>query len=134
VIRAEQLLKKGLDTPDMANRAELLNRLEGLYVESGRDDEAESVREEIQRLPKVTETTSVTMTDESMQLKTTFDYGEDGIPLEEFGDLAGSLKSHAPLSTENPPAAKGVEKPRVGRNSPCPCGSGKKFKKCCARK
>lgn len=22
--------------------------------------------------------------------------------------------------------------PRVGRNSPCPCGSGKKFKKCCA--
>lgn len=23
------------------------------------------------------------------------------------------------------------EKPIVGRNSPCPCGSGKKFKKCC---
>lgn len=22
--------------------------------------------------------------------------------------------------------------PRVGRNDPCPCGSGKKFKKCCA--
>jgi hypothetical protein len=21
--------------------------------------------------------------------------------------------------------------PRVGRNSPCPCGSGKKFKRCC---
>jgi len=25
-----------------------------------------------------------------------------------------------------------VEKPAVGRNEPCPCGSGKKFKKCCA--
>jgi hypothetical protein len=24
--------------------------------------------------------------------------------------------------------------PRVGRNDPCPCGSGKKFKNCCARK
>ena len=24
--------------------------------------------------------------------------------------------------------------PKVGRNDPCPCGSGKKFKKCCARK
>ena len=24
------------------------------------------------------------------------------------------------------------ESPRVGRNDPCPCGSGKKFKKCCA--
>jgi SEC-C motif-containing protein len=21
--------------------------------------------------------------------------------------------------------------PRAGRNDPCPCGSGKKFKKCC---
>jgi SEC-C motif-containing protein len=25
------------------------------------------------------------------------------------------------------------EEPKVGRNEPCPCGSGKKFKKCCAR-
>jgi len=24
-----------------------------------------------------------------------------------------------------------VSKPKVGRNDPCPCGSGKKFKKCC---
>lgn len=23
---------------------------------------------------------------------------------------------------------------KVGRNDPCPCGSGKKFKKCCGRK
>lgn len=23
--------------------------------------------------------------------------------------------------------------PKIGRNDPCPCGSGKKFKKCCAR-
>jgi hypothetical protein len=25
------------------------------------------------------------------------------------------------------------EAPKVGRNSPCPCGSGKKYKKCCGR-
>jgi len=24
--------------------------------------------------------------------------------------------------------------PKVGRNSPCPCGSGKKVKKCCTSK
>lgn len=24
-----------------------------------------------------------------------------------------------------------LNKPNVGRNSPCPCGSGKKYKKCC---
>lgn len=26
------------------------------------------------------------------------------------------------------------DKPRVGRNDPCPCGSGLKFKKCCLKK
>ncbi|MBQ8412376.1 MAG: SEC-C domain-containing protein, partial [Lachnospiraceae bacterium] len=24
-----------------------------------------------------------------------------------------------------------IKPPKVGRNDPCPCGSGKKFKKCC---
>ncbi|WP_255875329.1 SEC-C metal-binding domain-containing protein [Microbulbifer elongatus] len=23
--------------------------------------------------------------------------------------------------------------PKVGRNDPCPCGNGKKFKKCCGK-
>ena len=23
--------------------------------------------------------------------------------------------------------------PKVGRNAPCPCGSGKKYKKCCGK-
>ena len=23
--------------------------------------------------------------------------------------------------------------PKIGRNDPCPCGSGKKYKKCCGR-
>ncbi|WP_256326241.1 YecA family protein [Sphingomonas sp. NFR15] len=26
----------------------------------------------------------------------------------------------------------GARAAKVGRNDPCPCGSGKKFKKCCA--
>ncbi|MBN1103358.1 MAG: SEC-C domain-containing protein [Deltaproteobacteria bacterium] len=32
----------------------------------------------------------------------------------------------------NPPKPKTAEK-KVGRNEPCPCGSGKKHKKCCGR-
>ncbi|MDE3161441.1 MAG: SEC-C domain-containing protein [Acidobacteriota bacterium] len=28
-------------------------------------------------------------------------------------------------------AAAKVTRPKIGRNEPCPCGSGKKFKKCC---
>ena len=26
-----------------------------------------------------------------------------------------------------------VKPPKIGRNDPCPCGSGKKYKKCCGR-
>lgn len=26
-----------------------------------------------------------------------------------------------------------VKQPKIGRNDPCPCGSGKKYKKCCGR-
>jgi len=29
------------------------------------------------------------------------------------------------------PSAPTKASPKVGRNEPCPCGSGKKFKKCC---
>ena len=32
------------------------------------------------------------------------------------------------------PMVRAVAGPKVGRNEPCPCGSGKKFKKCCATK
>ena len=32
----------------------------------------------------------------------------------------------------NPQKPKIAEK-KVGRNEPCPCGSGKKFKKCCGK-
>jgi len=39
---------------------------------------------------------------------------------------------------EGPPEDRPVEQykrsePKVGRNDPCPCGSGKKYKKCCGK-
>ena len=36
--------------------------------------------------------------------------------------LDGEVEGHVTYRRENP---------KVGRNDPCPCGSGKKFKKCC---
>ncbi len=33
-----------------------------------------------------------------------------------------------------PPSQKQLRRGRVGRNDPCPCGSGRKFKKCCLGK
>ncbi|MEM7581916.1 MAG: SEC-C metal-binding domain-containing protein [Acidobacteriota bacterium] len=26
------------------------------------------------------------------------------------------------------------DSPKIGRNEPCPCGSGRKYKKCCGRR
>jgi uncharacterized protein YecA (UPF0149 family) len=40
-------------------------------------------------------------------------------------------KSANPPSKAAPSPAKVT--PKVGRNAPCPCGSGKKYKKCCGR-
>jgi len=40
-------------------------------------------------------------------------------------DKSESINISAPISREEP---------KVGRNDPCPCGSGKKYKKCCINK
>ena len=50
--------------------------------------------------------------------------GEDG---EESPERAGPRITIAPTAGPKP------NLPRVGRNDPCPCGSGKKFKQCCGR-
>jgi len=51
-------------------------------------------------------------------------------------------KSQAPTLPPEPPAPSPssyvipkplVREPKVGRNDPCPCGSGKKYKKCCGK-
>jgi preprotein translocase subunit SecA len=44
------------------------------------------------------------------------------------GDSAGAAR---PASRVEPRTAAGE---KVGRNDPCPCGSGKKYKKCCLLK
>jgi len=45
------------------------------------------------------------------------------------------LSDEFPNSISIPPTEKQIFRrpPRGGRNEPCPCGSGKKFKKCCLK-
>ena len=57
-----------------------------------------------------------------------------------FGKLASSPRAEqlATLAAagdvdDNPPAEPYRAPVKVGRNEPCPCGSGKKYKKCCGR-
>ena len=35
--------------------------------------------------------------------------------------------------TDDSPKQPARKESKVGRNDPCPCGSGKKYKKCCGR-
>jgi preprotein translocase subunit SecA len=61
-------------------------------------------------------------------------------PADDFVDAGGGAQAN-PNSPpgNNPPSDKPIEPirnrgDRVGRNDPCPCGSGKKFKNCHMRK
>jgi len=42
----------------------------------------------------------------------------------------GEVESTVDQSTARQPGPLGSAVPRVGRNDPCPCGSGKKYKQC----
>jgi preprotein translocase subunit SecA len=46
------------------------------------------------------------------------------------GEVAesGGRPASAPAAASSAPMRSA---PRVGRNDPCPCGSGQKYKKCC---
>jgi hypothetical protein len=126
---AEQLLKAGLASPGVENRAHILERLQLLYKETGRDKEAESVSEEIEQAREPKTTTTARVAPDSLQLRRTYDFGDEGLPLEDLPDL---VESSRPSPSVGDRSFEGQGK--VGRNAPCPCGSGKKFKKCCSRK
>lgn len=56
--------------------------------------------------------------------------GEVGAPFDRDDAYAFKQPAHPPLPIYEKPVPVRVA-PKVGRNDPCPCGSGKKFKKCC---
>jgi preprotein translocase subunit SecA len=57
---------------------------------------------------------------------------------DQSGGSAPADESRRPAESGEPEASIQLapqkrEMPKVGRNDPCPCGSGKKFKSCCGR-
>jgi len=49
----------------------------------------------------------------------------------EMPSVGGEAPRAAPLAAPPRPAPRTATGDKVGRNDPCPCGSGKKYKKCC---
>jgi preprotein translocase subunit SecA len=77
-----------------------------------------------QRTSTVLSSLSISSAGTVLRQKTKINFGGEGLSLSELSNVAATLRGTSP----SVPARR----PKVGRNDPCPCGSGKKFKKCCA--
>ena len=64
---------------------------------------------------------------------------KDGVDFKSIRQMKKWMKAHeAELKAEQAGGVPKVETvvhegPKIGRNDPCPCGSGKKYKKCCGK-
>jgi tetratricopeptide (TPR) repeat protein len=124
--RCEQTLREGLSIAEVRDRSDLAERLADLCEEQGRKEEAEDLRRQAKRNEPTIETTLEALSGGSvLRKKTKITFGEEGLPLSELPNLSAALRKN--------PSPASIVKPKVGRNEPCPCGSGKKFKKCCGR-
>ena len=48
-----------------------------------------------------------------------------------YAKVVNNRSTNQPVNQSTIEAVKNDQGEKVGRNDPCPCGSGKKFKKCC---
>jgi len=126
--RAEEILKEGLGVPGVDDKPAFLEQLAQLYEETDRSDQAEAVRREIEPLRCPKAVTTATSGADRAQIKQTYDFGDEGLPLDQFDDFAKSVRAAGPRGSG---LSGGLS--YVGRNAPCPCGSGKKYKKCCGK-
>jgi hypothetical protein len=130
--RAEELLRRGYATPGVRDRDAIADWLQALCQEMGRAREAREFGQQARRLrrmpPPATVSRSLELVgqdDEAAVLRetATVTFGAQGLHL---GQFPGSMRAEAAGAPARP-----VRAAKVGRNAPCPCGSGKKFKKCC---
>ena len=134
--KAERILKDGLAVSDVERRQHLVERLAGLYEETGQMEKAASLRDE-QASANAAEPSP-----EGRAIKT--QEREKGGPdpavdAEATAKRPEKLRPTAPAEDAwdvpaEPATTIRNTGPKAGRNAPCPCGSGKKFKKCCGTK
>ena len=105
--KAIEILKKGLDVDGVDEVYVIKEQLKEVYEDCGMQEEANSI-----------------IIDDC-------DYG--GVPLSEIGNVANTLSKELNTAVNDliTPSIKPTQTKKVGRNEPCPCKSGKKYKKCC---
>jgi tetratricopeptide (TPR) repeat protein len=100
--RAEEILHRGYAVPGVREAEHIAERLALICEKTGRPGEARELRQQAEQARQRTEQLVPRLT-----------------------AWADSAQTAGPRTAKQPPAGK------TGRNQPCPCGSGKKFKKCC---
>lgn len=123
-LRAEEILKQGLAVSEVRDRIDIQDRLMRLYQELGRDGESEKIRRDLARLSGDDE-------DDQSDL----DWSGEEPEITGAGDLTIKFRDEGvpPEFMKNLPEGDGHIRKKTGRNQPCTCGSGKKFKKCCGK-
>jgi uncharacterized protein YchJ len=124
--RAEALLREGMAIEGVRDFEYLAERLIDLYEEQGRTEEAGEIRREVELHKQASQQAiEILPGAKVVSVRKTVDIGDEGLPLSELPRLAKLFRASSAPATGN------IKK--VGRNDPCPCGSGRKFKKCCGR-
>lgn len=113
--KAVTILETGLDVPDLEDREEVLQRLVELYIKLDLTQKANDAKRKIEKLKKENEK-------KYMEARLVFNEKKHTEANQVF---RGSQKNYQ--------VDKSIRQNKVGRNDPCPCGSGKKYKKCCGR-
>jgi len=130
--RAEELLRRGYSAPGARDRDCIAERLQDLCRQTGHPREAAEFGQQAERLrcsaPAMTVSRRLVLADDddgpaAIRETTRLDFGPEGLPLDQFPGVMQALTARSSSTS-----ARAV---KVGRNAPCPCGSGKKFKKCC---
>jgi len=114
--RCEQILREGFAIAEVRDRGDIADRLADVCQEQGRDEEAKEFRQQSERRATAVEVSrTVSSAGKVLRQETQLNFGGAGL-------LLNALR--APPTTP-------ITRQKVGRNEPCPCGSGKKYKKCC---
>jgi hypothetical protein len=101
--RAEEILHRGYAVPGVREAEHIAGRLALICEKTGRPDEARQLRQQAEKARQ-----------------------RAGRRVPRVTAWAESAQADEP-----PRTAKQHPAGKTGRNQPCPCGSGKKFKKCC---
>ena len=136
---AEQILLQGYSTPGVRDREAIAEWLKVLCEQTGRQLEAQAFQREAKKLGRqagqarsevrpVTVSRSFELEDTSdeaavVRQRTMLEFAGEGLPLDQLPTVMAAARA----------ASRGPVRhvAKVGRNAPCPCGSGEKFKKCC---